>query len=291
MLDVVVFSEGLAGGGARAGTVALQNVAGLGDSHVTVVGDNITVPAQCSKVLAVYCSSNATAASLTNAHQLSSPSLRASSLIDLPNWEINGAAAAAATLFPGNIAGPLGALDLVGVTPINDFKESPVDLQPGEAMQYLTSVDVAAVDELVRAVIILTDGTLAQPFLGRIETVVADGVAAAVAGVWTPTAIVFRQVLRAGTYAVVGMKFVSTTGVVARLVFGNQGPRPGVICTPAHGGGASGAVEPLAGMFRYGRLGVWGTFTHTNPPVPEIICAAADAGAVQHYYLDVVKIA
>jgi hypothetical protein len=285
MMDVIAFS----GVAARAGTVALQNVAGLPDTHVTVAGNNITVPAQCSKILAHYGCSNATVGSLTNAHQLSSPSLRATSLIDLPKFEICGVAAAAATLFPGNLADSTGAVDTLE-PPVNDFKEAPVQLQPGEALQYLTSVDVAAVAELVRGIVFLTDGVLAQPFQGRIETLAADGQNAAVAGVWSPTAIVFRQVLRAGTYAVVGFRANSTTGVAARLVFGNQGPRPGVIVNPAHGVGAAATKDVAGGLFRYGRLGVWGTFSHLNPPVVEILCAAADAAAVQHFTLDVIKI-
>ena len=288
MIDSIAFQQI----GAVAGTVALQNVPGLADSHVTVQGNNIIVPSQCNKILAVYAAHNATVGSLCNAFQLTSPSLRATSLVDLPMWEINGLAAAAAAVgIPGNLADTTGLVDVAGNTPVNDFKESPIELTPGEALQCLTSVDVAAVGYMGFVNVILTDGVLAQPFIGRIETVVADGQAAAVAGAWTPSAMVFRQALRAGTYAVVGARFSSTTGRAFRLVFGNQGPRPGTIATPQHGAGAYAANDPLHGMFRYGRAGVWGTFSHVNPPIPEILCAAADAAAVQDFYLDVIKIA
>lgn len=277
MLDVIAFY------GARAGTVALNNVAGLPDTHVTVIGNNVIVPSQCPKILATYAMSQATAGSLTNQIQLSSPSLRATTLLDLCNWNANGAVVAAAQI-PDNNA------------PYQEFKESPIDLAPGESLQALSAVDVAAVAENIFVLVFLTDGVLAQPFTGRIETVIADGQAAAVINTWSPTAMVFRQALRAGTYAVVGMKATGTSMVAARLIFGNQGPRPGVLATNSPVGAAgvgsfADSVDQFDGLFRYGRLGVFGTFSHTNPPVAEIICSVADAAAVQHFALDLIKIA
>jgi hypothetical protein len=277
MLDMVAFL------GARAGTVALQNLAGLPDSHITVQGNNVFVPAQCSKILALTALSQATAGSLTNQVRLTSPSLGSTSNIDLVNWNANGAVVAAAQIPDNNC-------------PMADFKESPVDLQPGEGLQALTAVDVASVAENVIIPIVLTDGALINPLKGRIETIIFDGQAAAVANAWTPSALVPRQALRAGTYAVVGMKSVGTTQVAARLIFGNQGARPGVISTNAAVGAAgvgsfSDAVDQYQGLFRYGRLGVWGTFSHLNPPQSEILCSAADAAITQHVALDLMKIA
>jgi hypothetical protein len=285
-LDVVAFSEVAA----RAGTVALQNIAGLADTHVTVLADNIIVPERASKILAVQGHFSSTAASLTNAVQLSSPSLRATSLLDLANWQVHGLAMVAATMFPNNLADNTGGID-VYYLPMNDYKEAPIQLKPGEALQCLSSVDVAAVGESGRVVIYLTDGDIglpvAAPFNGRIETVFADGQAAAVAAVWSPSAIVFRQALRAGTYALVGAKVASTTGVVARFIMNSTTARPGVPCVNT----MAQSNDPMNGAFRYGRLGVWGTFTDTNPPVMEILAAAADAAAVQILALDVIKIA
>ena len=283
MLDTVAFY------GARAGTAAQLNVAGLADGHVTVQGNNIIVPAQCNKIYSVYAMSQATAGSLTNTVSLTSPSLRASSVIELSCWNANGAVVAAAQI-PDNNA------------PINKFVEAPVELQPGEGLQCLSSVDVAAVAENIFVLIFLTDGILTQPFTGpggsspRIETVIADLQAAAVINVWSPSAIVFRQALRAGTYAVVGAKFTGTSMVAGRLVFGNQGARPGCLATNAAVGaggvgGFSDAVDQMSSMWRYGRLGVWGTFSHINPPQVEIIASVADAAVAMHVALDLIKIA
>ena len=90
MLDMIAFY------GARAGTVAALNVAGLADSHVTVQGNNIIVPSQCSKILGFYGMSQATAGSLTTNLMLSSPSLRATSLLEITAFNANGAVVAAA---------------------------------------------------------------------------------------------------------------------------------------------------------------------------------------------------
>lgn len=275
--------------GARAGTVAMLNIAGLADTHVTVQGNNVICPAQCSQLLMAYAMSQATAGSLTNMITISSPSLRASSLLELSNWNANGAVSAAAQI-PDNNA------------PFNDYSAAPIQLQPGEGIQCLSSVDAAAAAENIFVIMHLTDGVLAMPLRApdgvsppRIETLVADGGSTAVINTWSPTALTFRQALRAGTYAVVGMKASGTSMVAARLVFGNQGPRPGVLATNSPVGastigGFGDSVDQYRGKFRYGGMGIWGYFTNVNPPQVEVICSVADTAPVQHFALDVVKV-
>jgi len=281
MLDTIAFYE------VRAATVypALNNTAGLADQHVTVLGDNITVPSQCNKIIGVYWGAALTALAVpTYSAVLSSPSLRATSLLQL--CSIDSQVTGAGVEYPG-----AGALPLGTTICYNDFKEAPIQLQPGEALQALSATQAASAVETNRVIVFLTDGNIA-PMPGgiRIETVVADAQAAAVANVWQATAIVFQQALRAGTYAVVGMSAHGVTMTAARLVFGNSGNRPGVI-------GTNGVLGTMAqpdfagGLFRQGRLGVWGTFSHTNPPVVEVLCQAADAAATMRFALDIVKIA
>ena len=275
--------------GARAGTVAPLNVAGLADGHVTVQGNNIIVPSQCNQILTVFACSQATAGSLTERITLTSPALQSTSLLELSNWNANGAVVAA-TQIPDNNA------------PYNDFSNAPIPLQPGEALQALSAVDVAAAAENIFVIVHLTDGMVALPLTGpggtppRIESIIFDLQAAAVINTWSPSAIVPRQALRSGIYAVVGAKFVGTTMVAGRLVFGNQGPRPGVLATNAAVGAGgvgsfSDARDQYDAKFRYGRMGLWGTFSHINPPQVEVICSVADAAAAMHVVLDVVKIA
>jgi hypothetical protein len=267
-LDLIAFR------GTRAGTVALQNIAGaLGDSHVTTVGNQIIVPSTCNKVIELMALSEATAGSLTSRVQLSSPSLRAGSLIELSSWVANGAIVA--------------ANQIPGVDPnFMDFKETPVSLQSGEALTALSAVDVAAVAEDVTLGVILTDGNIVNmPAGARIETVLATGGSAAVANNWTPSALTLQQTLRQGTYALVGAKVASTTCQLARFIFGNQGNRPGVV-----GCALPSSKDPMRGMFRYGRMGTFGLFDSQNPPQLELYCSVADAAAVQYAYLDVIKV-
>lgn len=280
MLDVIAFY------GARAGTVAPLPVAGLADDHITVIGNNLIVPTQCSQILEVYAMSQATAGSLTSSITLSSPSLRSYSLLELSNWNANGAVVAAAQI-PDNNA------------PYNDYKTSPIPLQPGEALQCLSAVDAAAVAENIFVLVFLTDGNLALPLSGpagtppRIESLIFDAQAAAVINTWSTTAILPRQALRAGKYAVVGMKPTGTSMIAARLIFGNQGPRPGALATnaPVGAGGIgsfSDAVDQMNGLFRMGNLGVWGVFDNVNPPQAQVLSSVADAAIAMHFVLDVI---
>jgi hypothetical protein len=262
----------------RAGTVALQNVAGLADASTFVQGNNVRVPDTCNKILAVFAETQATAGSVTNAIRLSSPKMGERTLLDLDRWVANGAIVAANQI-PGNNP------------PFNDYSQFPIQLASGEALQCLTSVDVAAVAEAPVVIVFLTDGNYVMPPAGsQIEHVVFDGQAAAVINTWSPTALVPRQALQAGTYAVVGMKAVSTTITAARLVFpgsGAQGFRPGCIGCATN----QNTVDPARGLFRNANLGILGTFTQDNPPQAEILCSVADAAAVQHITLDIVKVA
>jgi hypothetical protein len=278
-LDTIAFYE------VRAAVVypAFQNTAGLADQHVTVLGDNITVPEQCNKIIGVYWGAALTALAVpTRLAQLSSPSL----MPRLELCEVDSQVTGAGVEYPG-----AGSLPLGSAICYNDFKEAPVPLKSGEALQALSATQAASAVETNRVIVFLTDGVIDRMPVGvRIHTIAADLAAPAVANAWTPSAIVFRQALEAGKYAVVGMKAVGVTMTCMRLVFGNQGARPGCI-------GSNGVLGPLgqeniaAGLFRYGRLGVWGTFTNTNPPTVEVLCQAADAAATMSVYLDVVKIA
>lgn len=276
-LDMVAFLN-VAG---RAGTVALQNVAGMPDAHVTVIGNNVMVPAKCNKILGVFAETEATAGSITNQIVLSSPYMMKSALLELSCWNNNGAIAAAAQI-PDNDA------------PFNDFKEAPIQLAAGEGLQCLTGVDVAAVAEAPVVLVFLTDGDLGlptkAPFDGTIRHVYAQAAAAAVINVWSPTAVVFRQALEAGTYALVGMKATGVSMTAARLRFGNQAEMPGVIGTNNAVGSPGDMKDQANGIFRNGRLGVWGYFTHNNPPTVEVLCSVADAAATLSFAFDIIRI-
>lgn len=274
MLDTIAYTQALA-----AGTAVLQAINGAADDHVTVNGNQVIVPSQCNKIVGaiIYCGCTAVPADNPTWVQLSSPSLRATSLVDMQNFN--------------SIVAVGGSLPITDPA-YNDFKEAPIELMPGEALQALIANGAGGGAVTPDVIVFLTDGNLATPLQGRIESIRCTATAAAVARTWTNDPLVFTQALRAGTYAVVGMKFQSTTGLAARLVFGNQGARPGTPgCPVITAAGITNVLDPARGIFRYGRLGVWGTFSHINPPVAQKYCVAADAAAVGTYVLDVIKIA
>lgn len=273
MFRVVAFHEEAAALAAD-GTLLLQNIAGLADQHASVVGDNISVPSDTPNLMALYASGGSTDVTGVMAFgRLEAPSLKP--YLDISAFMPHSGAFA--THLP---ASP---------TPINNYLGKGINLVPGENIQLTAAETVAGGDRCYTAGVFLGDGNYGLGALANMpmETVRFTGQAAAVAGAWTASAIVFDQALKAGMYAVVGMRFISTTPIIARLIFANQGARPGCIgyVTPAT---TVAAIENP--MFRSGNLGVWGTFSHTTAPQLELLCGAADAAAVQQGYLDVVKI-
>ena len=273
MFRTIAFEE-IAAALAADTNVLLQNLAGLADTHVTVQGDNISVPSDTPNLMAIYAQGGCTdnTAVMTQC-RLQAPSLK-------PYLDV-----AAFTPFAAAIGGHLP----ISPTPINNYLGKGINLVPGENMQITTAEDNGTDDRAALVALWLGDGNYDLGAIRNlpIETVRFVGQAAAVAAVWSPSAMVFDQALKAGTYAVVGMKLIATTPVAARLIFANQGARPGCLgyVTPAAG------VAPVENpLFRNGNLGVWGTFTHSTPPQMELLCQAADAAAVQIGYLDVVQI-
>lgn len=273
MFRTVVFQE-IAAALAADTNPLLQNLAGLPDTHVTVQGDNISVPSDTPNLMAIYAQGGCTdnVAVMTQC-RLQAPSLK-------PYLDI-----AAYTPFAAAIAGHIP----ISPTPLNNYVGKGINLVPGENMQIATAENNATDDRAALVGLWLGDGNYNLGAIRNypIETVRFIGQAAAVAAVWSPSAIVFDQALKAGTYAVVGMKLNSTTPVIARLIFANQGARPGCIGYTVPVAGVGPVENP---MFRNGNLGVWGTFSHSNPPQMELLCQAADAAAVQIGYLDVVRI-
>lgn len=275
MFRLVAFNELTAAAGADT-SLTLANVAGLADSHVTVTGDNIQIPPETRNLIAAYVqggSRTAAETAILDQARLEAPSMKP--YIDLA--ALTGLAATAAAQVP------------LSPTPINNFLGKNVNFVGGENMQLKSAESVAGDDRCVTALIWLGDGNYGLGNLINLEMKTVRATAAitatASAGAWGAGALTFEQQLEAGSYAVVGMKMFSATAIAGRLIFSNQGARPGCIgyATPATG---VGAIENP--MFRNGNLGVWGTFSHTSPPQLEMLAAAADTA--EEVYLDVVKI-
>ena len=257
-------------------SVTLANVTGLADQHVTVTGDNIQVPPETRNLMMVYAqggSLTAGEAAILDQARLEAPSLKP--YLDIA--ALTGLAATADDQVP------------LSPTPINSYLGKGINFVGGENMQFKTAESVAADDRAATGLIWLGDGNynIGNLMANGMKTLRATAAitCTALGNGWEAGAITFEQSLEAGMYAVVGMKVLAATPIAGRLIFPNQGARPGCIgyATPASN---VGAIENP--IFRNGNLGVWGTFSHTAPPQLEVMAAAADTA--QEVYLDVVKV-
>lgn len=232
----------------------LTLVSAIVDGHVSYTGDLYVVPEQIAKLLGAY----AQGATITLA-QLQTPNLREILLPDLAPLNV------AAVPTP-----PIPYLDLF---------ENPISLKASEQIAALVAEAAAGAErEIVGAW--LGDGPIRKD-TRSFRSVRGTSAVALVANAWSPRVMTWTQVFPAGEYEVVGLKAISTTCILARLVFPGYPWRPGVI-----GNAVVGNVEPL--RFRYGNAGVFGRFKHDQPPQVEFLATAADA--TQEAYLDVVKV-
>lgn len=155
---------------------------------------------------------------------------------------------------------------------------SPNPLTPDESLQFAILSDPAAAVAHY-GLIFLADGPQ-QQVNDEIFQLRATSTVQQVAGSWVNGNLTFSQDLPAGNYRVVGMRARSTDGVAARLVFSGAPWRPGVPCV-----NAIGDLDPY--WTRFGALGIFGEFAHTNPPTVDVLGGVA---AAQTYILDVVKL-
>lgn len=233
----------------------LTNVAALADQHVRVEGDNIVIPAGMNNLLGAF----AIGAMIDRA-RIETPSLRRTLLLDLPELNV-----AAEPVFPNAL--------------FNAFY-NPIPLDEFEPMRALVA-EAASGAEQETVLVWLGDGPQA-PVTGEIYTVQALSATTLTAYAWTNGALTFSQTLPAGRYQVVGFRAQSNGLLAARLVFVGGTWRPGAIGTDA-------ASDVGHSLFRRGALGVWGEFTHDQPPTVDFLSASADAAETVH--LDVIKVA
>lgn len=228
---------------------------GLPDQHVRVELKNIIVPREMNHLAGAL----AVGATITGA-QLESPTLRRTVLLDLA---------------PINVG-----VEPVSPTPLARLFGIPIPLDEDEALRALAA-EGAAGAERETVVVWLADGPL-SPVDGEVYTVRATGTTTLVGYAWTNVPLTFAQVLPAGRYQVVGMRAESAGCIAARCVFVGGVWRPGCV-----GYDAIGDHEDV--IFRRGMLGVWGEFSHTQPPSVEFLSISTDTAEV--VYLDVIRIA
>lgn len=230
----------------------LVNVAALADQSVRVVGDDIVVPADAPNLIGYY----ALGPNVDRA-QLVAPSLRRRYPVEISPVDIGAE--------PASPSYPVM------------FPESPIALDPSEAL------DAQAAESGVgatRATVLawLSDGPIARYQGGEIFPIRATNASTLAANAWTNGALTLNDTLPAGRYAVVGMQAESAGLQAARLVFTEQGPRPGVI-------GRDAASDQGWLGFIDGRLGIWGEFQHDVPPTVDFLSNSADTSQVVILYL------
>ena len=157
--------------------------------------------------------------------------------------------------------------------------ENPIELKTLEALQLqiLSNPGAAAVHY---GVCLLGDGPI-TPVKGNIMTVRTTASITLSAVAWVNGALTFPVSLAAGKYQLVGARCMSTNGVAFRFRFQGMPWRPGGPCANVQ---TDYAVDP----FRNGRMGVWGEFTHVNPPTIDVLGVTDTAQVV---YLDLIKVA
>jgi hypothetical protein len=236
-------------------SAGLVNVAPINDPHIRTGGNYIYLPAAIAKLLGA----EAHGVAPNVQAQLRSPSVR-----KMFSQEIN----------------PMNAT-VLPATPAQIFDrfDNPIPLDPAEPMEALIYTGAAQTHNFV---LVWLGGGAVVPVKGDIRTIRATSAIAAVAGTWTNIAPTFTDTMAAGKYQVVGMRFQSTTAIAARLLFPGQYTRPGCL-------GCVLSSDIVPGRFRNGNAGVWGEFQADTPPSIDILCNAADAAAVQFFWLDVIK--
>jgi hypothetical protein len=119
---------------------------------------------------------------------------------------------------------------------------------------------------------------------GPIFTVRATASITLTDGTWVAANMTLSQSLPYGSYAVVGMTCICTSGIFARLAFpGVTQYRPGVPVVETYGS----YVNPP--MFRWGNFDLFGTFDSTAQPLIEILGYAAGAQTAT-VLLDLIKV-
>jgi len=236
MFTLVGFSE-------SQDSASLTNVAALADPHIRVSGDDVTVPAGLNYVGGVY----AIGADTTRA-QLVSPSIRRRYPFEIVPVEV--------------AAEPADPVKYFGLF------DNPLQLDPDESLNAQCAESNAAAGRST-VLVWLCDGATAPITGAEIFTIRATNTSTLSAYAWTNGALTFNDTLPAGTYALVGAR-ASSAGLIAfRFVFSQYAWRPGAI-------GMDTVGEVGAPIFRFGKLGEWGQFSHNTPPTVDFLSLSAD---------------
>jgi len=242
-------------------SATLVNVAALADDLLTVVGDNIRIPASSPERPAM----NFLAAAYALGPNVTQARLVAPSLERLTRFQIAPIDVNAEPTYP---------------LTISELWANPKALDPDENMQAQAAEDGAGATRAT-LLIWLADGPI-QPITGEIFTTRVTGTTTLVANAWTRGTIVLDEELPVGRYALVGAFFVAAGLQAFRFRPIGSPYAPGAV-------GADAIGDSGHSRFRKGGLGAWFEFTHNVLPSLEYLSNSADTAETG--WLDLIKVA
>lgn len=238
--------------GSQAALTALTPVP---DGTMSISGNDFRVPKGLNNICAAAALINSAAATLRA--EIQTPMLRS-----VLNFDI----------------GPIvNGLIFGNLPPMMNMLDSPLGLAELEPLDVLVQNGGIVMN---RAALWLSDGPV-KPTTGKIYTVRVTTTATLVTATWVNAAITFAQTLPAGHYQVVGQRWWSANGVLARLFPVGGVWRPGVPMLNAE-------AQTDGGVWRFGKAGVLCEFDNTTPPSVDFLGVTDTA---QVGYLDLVKTA
>lgn len=160
-----------------------------------------------------------------------------------------------------------------------DLLNAPIPVKVGEALlayeQHSTST------EHVYLLVLLADKQ-PTPVKAPFRTVRLTGATTLTADAWSNCLMTFDDQMPFGNYDIIGARVEGVSPVGFRLAFPGWQSRPG---GPALLDANTQEVG-VDNLFRYGNLGVWGTFQSTQQCTLEVLATAADTAQI--LYLDIV---
>lgn len=230
-----------------------QELAAIPDNHVNVEGDYIYVPT-LSSLIAFY----ALGLTIRNV-KISSPYIS-----QVCQEEISPVYAAALPVVP---PGPI------------DKTDSPIQILNSEGISAFAGNSDGANARRETVMVWLADGPI-SPVNGKIHTIKASGTVVGVAYGYEDVALTLNQVLPVGTYDLVGARVEAAHLIAYRFVFVGGTWRPGGLAVASQ-------TAPEWEKQRNGKLGVWGSFAHTQKPGLQVF--GDGTGETIAVYLDLIK--
>jgi len=163
---------------------------------------------------------------------------------------------------------------------IADYRHNPFRIRGLEELQ-LEAMQTSGGAAVIAATAGLSQGMIGPAPAGDVYSMRGTGATTLTAGGWTSTPITWQDTLPTGLYACVGLEYIGTTALAARLIFEEQWARPGCV-------GSGSVVNSGLEMFRKGGLGIWGRFNANR--MPSIECLANAADTAEEIYLDFVRV-